>query len=337
VSDRWDRAAVAVVEVLERAAGRGQGLMSVQQLRAAGIGSCDLTRAVRRGEVVRVRRGVYALTALPPWPRHVVTDTGPQPEHVVHVRAVLLSLGSAATATGRTAAALRGWGLLVEPSRTVEVALPHAHGHTAAPRVQVRRRRRVARERWRVLAGTDALWLTTAEQTVVDLALALPLLEAVVACDSALRAGHVTLTALRAHVGRLQGRRDAARLRQVLDLADPESGSVLESVLRVRMVQDGIDGFLTQVDLRDADGNHVLRADFCFPGARLVVEVDGARWHPDGHRDRRRDNELACLGWRVLRFTWSDVVHDTAAVLRQVRAAAAPDRTQNSGSDRAAA
>lgn len=165
--------------------------------------------------------------------------------------------------------------------------------------------------------------MTAAEQTVVDLALDRPLLEAVVACDSALRARGVTLAGLRAHVGRLRGRREAARLARVLDLADPECGSVLESVLRVRMVQDGITGFSTQLLISDHVGQHVLRADFAFAQARLVVEVDGARWHEDALRDRGRDNALACAGWRVLRFTWAEVVHEPAMVLAQIRAALA--------------
>jgi very-short-patch-repair endonuclease len=93
---------------------------------------------------------------------------------------------------------------------------------------------------------------------------------------------------------------------------------VLESVQRVRMVLAGIDGFATQVVLCTTP---VLRVDFCFAAARLVVEVDGARWHPDPARDQRRDNVLAALGWRVLRFTWSEVVHDSARVLDTVRAA----------------
>ena len=72
----------------------------------------------------------------------------------------------------------------------------------------------------------------------------------------------------------------------------------------------------------------MLRADFSFPEARLIVEVDGARWHPDARVDRRRDNALACLGWRVLRFGWEEVVHDTPSVLAQVREALAADGTQ---------
>lgn len=65
------------------------------------------------------------------------------------------------------------------------------------------------------------------------------------------------------------------------------------------------------------------RVDLCFAAPHLVVEVDGARWHPDPARDQQRDNALAALGWRVLRFAWHDVVHDSARVLATVRAALA--------------
>jgi very-short-patch-repair endonuclease len=316
---------------------RGQGLMSAAQLRSAGVGSWDLTRAVRSGAVVRVRRGVYAAAPLPTWPRFVVTEAGPSPAYVAHVRAVLLSLGSSATACGRTAAALYGWGLLVEPSRTVEVALPHPHGHTSAPRVRVTRRRRLARARLRPGVGAAPIWVTSAPETVVDLALTLPLLEAVVACDSALRAGHVTVEELAGSVGRLTGRRDAARLAAVLQLCDPASGSVLESVLRVALLRAGVTGFTTQRVLAGPRGEAPVRVDFCFDDAGLVVEVDGARWHQDVGRDRARDNALAVLGWRVLRFTWAEVVHEPALVLAQITAALAPARTRSSSPRVAAA
>ena len=326
-----------VVEVLERSARSAQGLMTARQLSAAGVDSWDLTRALRSGRVVRVRRSVYAAATLPTWPRWVVTDKGANPVHVVHVRAALLMLGSSATASGRTAAGLRGWGMLVEPARTIEVCLPHAHGHTSARRVAITRRRRVDRERLAVPAGAEELWVTTAVQTVVDLALTLPLMAAVVVCDSALRAKDVTVRELCRRIGRLRGRRDARRLQRVIDLCDPRSGSVLESVLRVRMVQAGITGFTSQLVIRSAVGAHVLRADFCFERSGLVVEADGSRWHPDGERDRLKDNGLACAGWRVLRFTWSQVMDGHEAVLDQIRAALAPDCTQLGGEMAAAA
>jgi superfamily I DNA/RNA helicase/very-short-patch-repair endonuclease len=50
-------------------------------------------------------------------------------------------------------------------------------------------------------------------------------------------------------------------------------------------------------------------ADFAFPERRLVVEADGRGWH-DVERDRARDQRLAKRGWRTMRFSGSEIVHD---------------------------
>jgi len=299
---------------------RSQGLLTFAQLRQAGIGRATLSRAIARGEVLRVRRNVYAVTALDPLPRFVVTEAGPAPAYVRQVRAVLLSLGPSATACARTAAALRGWGMLVEPSRTVDVAVPHGHGRNRAGGVAVQQRRRLRRISWVALPDTAPLRVTSAVQTVLDCCLALPLLEAVVICDSALRAGDVTLEQLRAAARHQRGVRQAQLVRRVLGLADPESGSVLETVLRVRMVCAHLTGFTTQLTVPLADGRS-YRVDFCFPAACLVIEVDGAKWHPDPRPDRQRDNALVAVGYRVLRYTWAEVVHDAPRVLAEITAA----------------
>ncbi|MEO6204569.1 MAG: type IV toxin-antitoxin system AbiEi family antitoxin domain-containing protein [Mycobacteriales bacterium] len=304
----------------ELVAARSQGLLTSAQLRRAGIGRATLSRAVARGDVLRLRRDVYAVTSLDPLPRFVVTDTGPARAYVRQVRAVLLSLGPSATACARTAAALAGWGMLVEPSRSVDVAVPHGRGRTRARGVTVHQRRRQRRNLWVALPGTDPLWMTTPAQTVFDCCLALPLLEAVVICDSALRAGAVTLAALWEAARRQPGLPHAARVRRVLALADPEAGSVLESVLRVRLRLAGLGGFTTQLTVAVGAGR-THRVDFCFEAAGLVVEVDGAKWHPEPGPDRLRDNALAAVGYRVLRYTWAEVVHDGPRVIAEIAAA----------------
>lgn len=271
--------AAAVVEELGRTS---QGLVTAARLVDAGVPRPALSRAVKAGSVLRLRRGVYALGKLPARPAFVVTDRGVAPEFVAQVRAVLLSMGAGTAACGRTAAALYGWGMLVEPA-VVEVAVPHGSGprpgrRTATwsrvQRVQARQRRSAARARVRVLPGTDRLRLTTALQTVVDCALDRPLLEAVVICDSALRARAVTTEEVLRAAARMPGVRGAARVRKVVAMCDPLSGSVLESVLRVRLLLAGLDGFSTQAVLV---ATPQLRVDFCFLSAGLVVEVDGAR------------------------------------------------------------
>ena len=300
---------------------RTQGLLTAQALTRDGVGRTARTRAVAAGTLVRVRPAVYAAGPLPALPRFVVTEAGVAPAYVLQVRAALLSLGAGATACGRTAAVLRGWGLLVEPRRTLDLAVPHGRSRARAAGVTLTQRRGLARQQVTVLPGTEPLWITSAVRTVIDCCLSLPLLEAVVICDSALRSGQVTLRALQDAAGRQAGVRQARRVYHVLGLADPRSGSVLESVLRCRLVLAGMSGFVTQREIRDLDGRHVLRVDFCFERCRLVVEVDGARWHQDAQRDQRRDNALASLGYRVLRYSWGDVMHEPVRILAEVRAA----------------
>lgn len=314
-------AAMDIAPVIAACSIHTQGLVTPKMLGAAGVAPAWLSREQRRGSLLRIRERVYAREPLPALPRFLVTETGVAPVYVAHVRAVLLSLGSGAAARARTAAALRGWGLLVEPVRTVEVAVHHGRGRTRLRGVRLTQHRQLDAEPLQVLPDTEPLLLTSSVRTVVDACLELPLLEAVVLCDSALRAADVTVEQIALAARRLAGTRYARRVRRVLELADPQSGSVLESVQRVRMVLGGLTGFATQVVLRDALGRHVLRTDFCFEAARLIVEVDGKRWHPDPPADRRRDNQLAALGWRVLRYTWAQVVHEPAAVLAEIGAA----------------
>jgi len=66
----------------------------------------------------------------------------------------------------------------------------------------------------------------------------------------------------------------------------------------------------------------VARADFAWPDARLLLECDGRRWHDPADardRDRRRDNEVVRLGWRVLRVSRDEVVRHPVFVVQLIR------------------
>ena len=66
------------------------------------------------------------------------------------------------------------------------------------------------------------------------------------------------------------------------------------------------------------------RVDFVYLDARLVIEVDGRRFHDsltDLDHDRWRDNELLVAGFRVLRFRWRDLVDHPDRVARLVQQA----------------
>lgn len=71
-----------------------------------------------------------------------------------------------------------------------------------------------------------------------------------------------------------------------------------------------------------ADENYVV--DVLFRRERLVLEVDGWETHggrPAFESDRRRRNHLAMAGYRVLNFTWRQLIDDPDWVISCIRTA----------------
>jgi very-short-patch-repair endonuclease len=253
---------------------------------------------------------------------HLLSGGDPDPGFVAEVREALLRAGPRARAGRRTAAVLWGFDMQVEP-RTVEIDLPHGRD-TSLP--GARSSRSGSAVLWTPVIGLAPLLVPPPVDTVLACAAELPLAQAVVIADSALRTGRCRLGDLRAGVGRWRGMGGLAELRAVLRWCDPRSGSVLESLLRVLLCRAGLVPPRTQHVLRDEGTGLVHRVDFAWPLPRLVVEADGRRWHDPADRrdaDRRRDNTCARLSWRVLRFGWAEIVHEPAAVVASVRAALA--------------
>jgi hypothetical protein len=200
-----------------------------------------------------------------------------------------------------------------------------------------RNRSRVSLKGWEVhrvdvpedqqLVLPSGLRVTAPARTVADLGRVLPLDHAVAAGDSALRQGLVTEATL-LHVLTATRGRGAPTLRLLAALLDPRSGSVLESLFRVLVLQSGLPDPRSQYVISDGR-RFQARVDFCWVAERLVVELDGYAFHNDRlsyRRDRERLNGLERLGWRVLRFTWEDVVgrpEHVLALLQDVLALAA--------------
>ncbi|MDZ8171803.1 endonuclease domain-containing protein [Microbacterium xanthum] len=126
-----------------------------------------------------------------------------------------------------------------------------------------------------------------------------------VALESALHLRLITRSGvawLRAHAN------DTAR--EAIDFARGDAESGLESVLRWRLRGAGV-RIRAQVSIVS-----VGRVDFLL-GDRLIVEVDGVENH-DGptlrHKDLVRDANAAAWGYTTLRFDYALVVHDWPAV-----------------------
>ncbi len=169
--------------------------------------------------------------------------------------------------------------------------------------------------------------VTTLERTVFDLA----------SCLSAARLKRVVedvlarrltrwerLVDTQAQLGR-RGKRGVVRLGEVLASMGPgyvAPMSELEATF-LRLVESaGIEAPTRQFHLpwRDTPDGHV---DFAWIEQRLIIEVDGRRWHARDQawgEDVRREAEASIRGWQLQRFTFEQVkseVEFVIAVLRQ--------------------
>lgn len=241
-----------------------------------------LRQAVADGSVVRLRRGRYVLPSVS------------EHRRAAHARSAVVSHLSAALA--------HGWPVLRRPAR---------------PAMTVPRNRKVGREQRRGVSITyrdlttreRADGITSPLRTVLDCALKLPFDQALAVADSALRSGDVDRREL-AHAARALRGTGSSRARHVAAVADGRAANPFESALRA--IALGVAGLRFTPQLVIADAGLFAKVDLGDPLARVVLEAEGFEFHGtrDGlERDCRRYTELVMHGWRVLRYTWDDVVH----------------------------
>jgi len=216
--------------------------------------------------------------------------------------------------SGYTAAWLHG--LDVAPCDTIEVTIPDRAGTRRRAGVYVRRGSLGAQE---IVVRRD-LPTTSALRTVVDLGRREPLVEGVVAVDMAVHARLISIAELRAYVAEHRGAKGIARLRRVIDLAEPKAESAMETRLRMLLVLARLPRPEVQVSIRDDKGRS-YRPDLLYPKQHLAIEYDGGNHRDRMVDDNRRQNSLIVAGFRILRFTAADVYGTPDRLVLEVRGA----------------
>lgn len=123
-----------------------------------------------------------------------------------------------------------------------------------------------------------------------------------------------------------RGRRGTVLIRELAgarpaDYVAPESG--LESRFQDLMKKKRIRGFERQGNL-GSETEWLGRVDFVDYGHKIVVQIDGDRFHSallDSEADHRQTEALRAAGWQVLRFTEWQLWQDSQAITTAVRAA----------------
>jgi len=238
---------------------------------------------------------------------HEVAD-----EPFIHLSALRRVLPDDAVFSGRTAAWLHGLDVLPSP---IEVTLSSHTGTTRRTGLVVHRACIYPRE----MVIRRGLRVTAALRTVADLGRRLDLVEAVVVIDQALHRRLVSKRGLSDWATAHAGFRGVARLRRAIELAESATESVMETRLRLLLVLAGLPRPLVQTVLTNSDGVFLGRIDLYYPEPKLAIEYDGSTHRDSLVADNQCQNRLVDAGYRLLRFTATDVVSNPASVPELVR------------------
>jgi very-short-patch-repair endonuclease len=315
-SDQAEHIGRGAGDVLSAAAQRGQRValrqgfvVTVAQLRAAGVSRAQSRSLVRSQIWSAPRRGTLA-----------IVPVGGDARVAAALRASAAALTRRDTVISlESAAVLHGLPTRAVPADCMLTIAPGAPDRCHSARL------------YRAgLASTEVTnWygaaLTTVARTVVDLARR-DHGAGLMAADAALREGLTTSTELRSIAVECAGWVGNTAARWVVEHADPLAESPLESLARACLLGGGVPSPQLQAVIRDA-GGWSARVDMLWPEQRVIVEVDGrVKYRDDGRslwREKRRQERLERLGYRVVRILWSDLEREPEVTISRVLAALA--------------
>jgi hypothetical protein len=266
------------------------GLVTTQQLEDQGHSFKDIERLVRQEALTRLHRGVYLVA-----PARLTVDA--------ESAAAVMALGDGATLTLESA--LAHWHLRLRPAGPIHVNAPTTAGRATRKGLTPHRARIPESD----IVEERGVRTTTPTRTLLDIASRQPEYALFRALEQAER--------LLLHIER--PRLDACkRLRRPLALFDalgPCTRSDAEAMFLFVCLDHGIALPRVNQDIDDEE------ADFHWPIAHLVVEVDGYEFHHDKrpfHRDRHKALVFRRAGFEVIRFSAIQVARRAHTVAETV-------------------
>lgn len=284
---------------------RQHGALSRQQALVDGLTKAQIETELRSGRWRRRASGVYVVATSP--------DTW-------HRRMMVATLVTRGVASHRSALRLHG---LTELTQAIDVTV--LHGRWKTPRGF---HLHLTTQPWgRDLCSQAEIPTTGLSRTLVDVGLLITSEQLDEMVDAALRSGRVRLKDLVGAYRRASrhGRNGCGPMRRLLEErieADPVPLSAWSRDVVRLLTARGLAPPTMEYRILDESGELLAQVDLAYPASRVAIELDSVRWHLDRkafHTDRRRDNELALHGWRVLRFTWEDFVESPDRLVATVR------------------
>jgi very-short-patch-repair endonuclease len=286
-----DRAVARITEGQE-------GQVSHEQLVELGVAPSLIEHSLRRGRLYETFGRIYGVgdRALP----ELWRESG-----------AARACGEGSFVSRHWSAAL--WGFRPPAQGDVEVTVPY--GRNARRKgIRIHRARRIDPRDVTVYRNIP---VSTPAFTLLEIATDLTYVEFERAFDDALTIPVMRMAEAEDVLRRHAGKRGIARF---AEFARPEHGDEITwSWAEQKMKSLARKGGLPMPSLNHRRGRIV--PDFLWRPERVIVEVDGFRWH--GARrafesDRARDAALAAKGWIVIRVTWRQLKYQPELVLVRI-------------------
>lgn len=291
-------------------AARQLGVFSRAQALALHADDKLISRRLAAGHWIRLAPGVYGFPGSPE-------------SFDRNVWIALLGTSPLAVVSFQTAAAYHHYAGF--PEGRIVLTVPHG-GHHRIEGAFVHQISDVLPHHLTIVRGMPC---TTPERTAVDLAAVCSFPRLFESLDDARVKGRVDVSGIGVvlrDVAR-RGKPGIAKMARVLDKLEPgtvPSQSVLERKLHELLEKGGEPPLVRQYPHPGRD-QPAACVDGAYVEAKMIVEVDGRRWHTriaDLKRDHNRDNEAGRAGWFTLRLLYEDVVGDPegqCALIRETR------------------
>lgn len=294
---RWDRDMDR--SAFQQLASNQCGAFSRQQLMTIGAGPATVRRMFRAGTWCALLPSVYGVVGhRESWLRQL---------WIAHLHAgdrSVVSHHAAGRLQGNEAALPGQVSLIVEADRGA-----------APPGVRwYRRDDLLDRE---ILRSSGRPPMTSPARTAVDLAGIMGSTRLRRFIETAAVASQLELVEVGAIHARIRrsGKRGVKRLEGVLDTIGPGDAmprSELERLGDELIALSGVPSPLHEHPLPNRRGRRGF-VDRCWPDAKLIVELDGRKWHDRSDQrlqDADRRTEAQVLGWETVQILWEHVVND---------------------------
>jgi len=293
-----------------------------RDLLAQGISDALHVAMVRRGDLVRLRHGIYA-------PREIMEAASPVERHRIDISAAILGAREPVWAFGPSAALLSEMPLpfavpervslgrvsgaderaLRQPSRH-RLALPDAHVTTGPidPSATILLRG-VPTVPPALAALSTAVRLTSSRWQTALL-------------DAALWRG-ATAEQIASHIEEWRHLGHRTEVIEALRRARPGAQTVLETFSRLRFIEGGLPEPILQHPFYDEEGL-IGYVDMWWPTLNVIGEADGLvkyRTRSDLITEKRREDRLRAKGPGLVRWTFEDVEEHPDRVIAAIRRA----------------